>query len=282
MNITRRKLLKLSTGTAAVLLAGAKPLAAWATSAQEKIPIGLQLYSVRHDCEKDLPAVLEAVGKMGYQGVEFAGYYSRNAKELRELLDKNGLKCCGTHIQLPTLQGDELKKTVEFNKTLGNKYLIVAWMPESYAESLESVKETAKAFNDIAAKIKDDGMFVGYHAHGGDFKKIGDEFAWDLFFENTDKNVVMQMDLGNCKEAGGDPIATLKRFPGRSQTIHLKETGGPATAVVGEGEVDWKEVFQICETTGGTKWYIVEHERPAGTPLRNVNRCLQNLKKMGK
>lgn len=92
----------------------------------------------------------------------------------------------------------------------------------------------------------------------------------------------MQMDLGNCIEAGGDPIATLKRFPGRSRTIHLKETGGPDTAVVGEGDVNWKEVFAICETTGGTKWYIVEHERPTGTPLSNVNRCLRSLKKMGK
>ncbi len=282
MDFTRRDLLKLGTGSAALLLAGVKPLAALANVADKKIPIGLQLYSVRQDCAKDLPAVLEAVAKMGYQGVEFAGYYDHTARQLRDLLDKNGLKCCGTHIQLPALQGDELKKTVEFNKTLGNKYLIVAWMPETYAESLESVKKAAKQFDDVAAQIKDQGMVVGYHAHGGDFKKIGNEFAWDLLFENTCKDVTMQMDLGNCLEAGGDPIATLRRFPGRSKTIHLKESGGPATAVIGEGDVDWKTVFQICETTGGTQWYIVEHERAAGTPLENVARCLKSLKKMGK
>ena len=82
MSISRRELLKLGTGTAAMLLAGTKPLSAMANWAGEKIPIGLQLYSVRQDCEKDLASVLQAVAKMGYQGVEFAGYYNRSATEL--------------------------------------------------------------------------------------------------------------------------------------------------------------------------------------------------------
>lgn len=282
MSMSRRELLQLGTGAAALLCAGTKPLSALANWAAPKIPIGLQLYSVRQDCEKDLPAVLAAVKEMGYAGVEFAGYYGRNAEQLKELLTKNELTCCGTHISLDVLKGDELKKTIAFNKTIGNPYLIVAWMPESYAESLESVKEAAKVYNDIAAKLKEEKMYVGYHAHGGDFKKIGTEFAWDLLFANTGPDVVMQMDLGNCLEAGGDPLASLKRFPGRSHTVHLKEAGGPPEAVIGEGEIDWKEVFKICETTGGTKWYIVEHERDAGTPLGNVRRCLESLRKMGK
>ena len=158
MSISRRELLKLGTGTAAMFLAGTKPLSAMANWAGERIPIGLQLYSVRQDCEKDLASVLQAVAKMGYEGVEFAGYYNRNATELHELLQKHGLKCCGTHISLDTLKGDELKKTVEFNKTIENQYLIVSWMPETYAESLESVKEAAKVFNDIAAQLKDHDM----------------------------------------------------------------------------------------------------------------------------
>jgi sugar phosphate isomerase/epimerase len=259
-----------------------RPLSALAKSRLARIPIGLQLYSVRHDCEQDLPGVLEAVADMGYEGVEFAGYYGRSAEQLRDLLQKYGLKCCGTHIQLDALRGDEFKKTVEFNQTIGNQYLIVSWMPESYAQSVESAKEMAQVYNDLADRLQRLDMFVGYHAHGGDFKKIGDEFAWDLFFAHTKDTVVMQMDVGNCLEGGGDPIASLRRFPGKSQTIHLKEAGGPATAVIGEGDVNWEEVFEICETTGGTKWYIVEHERSAGTPLENVKRCLENLRKLGK
>ena len=93
------------------------------------IPIGLQLYSVRDDCEIDLPSVLKAVGGMGYDGVEFAGYYGRTASELRQMLDDNGLKCCGTHTGLETILGDELEKTIAFNQTLGNKFLIVPGLP---------------------------------------------------------------------------------------------------------------------------------------------------------
>ena len=281
MNISRRDLLKLGAGAAAICLTGDAKLA-YAKPRDKKIPIGLQLYSVRHACQKDLPPVLEAVAKMGYAGVEFAGYYGRDADALRKLLDQNGLVCCGTHIRLDTLQGDALKETVEFNKTLGNPYLVVSYMPHSQLETVEKIQQTAKVYDEVAAKVKEHGMRVGYHAHGGDFVKIGGKTAWEVFFENTCDDVVMQLDIGNCIGGGGDPSAILKKFPGRSATVHLKEHGGPPEAVVGEGDVDWKKVFKICETSGGTEWYIVEHERGAGDAVENVKRCLDNLRKMGK
>ena len=95
---------------------------------EKKIPVGLQLYSVREQCKKDLPGVLAAVGKIGYKGVEFAGYYDRNAKDLRKMLDDNGLVACGTHTPLDTIQADKLQATIEFNRTIGNSFLIVPWM----------------------------------------------------------------------------------------------------------------------------------------------------------
>src|SRR5262249_60425416 len=89
-----------------------------------KYLIGLQLYSVRDDCAKDLPGVLKAVAKMGYTGVEFAGYYGRSAQELRQMLDENGLKCYGTHIGLDTLLGNNFRKKVGVNWKLGNQLLV--------------------------------------------------------------------------------------------------------------------------------------------------------------
>jgi len=281
MDFSRREILKLSTGAAALWATGISPSGVLAKS-DKKIPIGLQLYSVRQDCAKDLPAVLQAVGKMGYQGVEFAGYYGRDAKQMRKLLDDNGLKCCGTHTGLNTLSDDAFQATVDYNKTLGNKYLIVPSLPGANRGSVQALKDTAKLFNEIAEKAKPLGMLVGYHAHGGDFKKFDGQTGWDILFGNTTDNVVMQLDIGNCIGGGGDPYAVLKKYPGRSKTIHLKEHGGSGEAVLGEGDVDWKKVFQICETTGGTEWYIVEDERGAGEPLDRVKRCLVNLKKMGK
>jgi len=92
----------------------------------------------------------------------------------------------------------------------------------------------------------------------------------------------MQLDTGNCLGGGGDPVATLKKFPGRSLTIHLKEHGGPAGAPVGDGKVPWKEIFELCETTGGTQWYIVEQESFQTSSMESVQKCLENLRKMGK
>ena len=285
MNLSRRDLLKMTAGTAAACAVGAAPLDLFAAP-KAKIPIGLQLYSVRKLCEKDLPGVLKAVAGMGYQGVEFAGYYNRTANELKAMLDENGLKCCGTHLRtrINTLTDgkyDEFDKEVEFNQVLGNPYLLFPWMPDDMRNSEEACKKTGALLDTLAERVKKVGSYVGYHAHGGDFAKIGDKTQWDLLFENSGDRVIMQMDIGNCLGGGGDPYATLKQFPGRSLTVHLKEHGSDHKAPVGEGEVDWKKVFEICESVGGTKWYIVEHES-GDDPLASVDACLKNLRKMGK
>jgi sugar phosphate isomerase/epimerase len=246
-----------------------------------KVPVGLQLYSVRKECEKDLPAVLAAVAKMGYQGVEFAGYYGRKAPELKKLLDDNGLKCCGTHTALALLTGDALKGTVEFHKTIGCKYIIVPGLPKKNTESKQALLDTAKQFDEIAAKLKPEGLFTGYHAHGGDFQKVDGETHWDILFGNTKPEVCMQLDTGNCLGGGGDPVAVLKKFPGRSKTIHLKPHGGKPGAAVGDDAVKWNEVFAVLDAQAATEWYIVEHEVGA-TPLESVKQCLDNLRKMGR
>jgi sugar phosphate isomerase/epimerase len=288
MSLSRRDLLKWSLGAGAALAAG---VGADEVDAQVRrrrrgpqgpIPVALELYSLRDDCAKDLPRMIAETAKIGYKGVEFAGYHGRTAKDLRKMLDDNGLVCCGTHTGLDTLLGDHFDKTVEFNKTLGNQYLIVPWMPEERLKSAEAIEATAKTFNELADKARQSRMFVGYHAHAGDLKKVGDSTAWEILFSKTKPEVVMQVDTGNVLEGGGEPIALIKKFAGRSRTVHLKEHGGKPGAVLGEGDVKWKEVFAACESVGGTRWYIVEQEAYAGAPLDSCRRCFENLKKMGK
>jgi sugar phosphate isomerase/epimerase len=281
MDFTRREMLRFGLSSAALWAAGAQALSA---AEKKKIPIALQLYSVRQACTKDLPGVLQEVARIGYQGVEFAGYYGRKADQLRTLLKDNGLKCCGTHTGLDTLLGDAFPRTVEFNKTIGNPYLIVPGLPRARVDTAEHIADTGKLFKELAAKAKECDMFVGYHAHGGDFRKFNGETEWDILFTNAGPSVVMQMDVGNCLEGGGDPYAILKKYPGQSLTVHLKEHGGKKGAVIGEGTVKWDEIFRLCETIGGTKWYIVEQESytSQATPLESVRRCMENLRKMGK
>lgn len=277
-SLNRRQFVRLSLGGLGALACHQSLPDLHAAPAAKKIPIGVQLYSVRHQCAKDVAGVLEAIGKMGYKGVEYAGYYDKSAKELRKLMDDNGLVCCGTHAQLKTLTGDALKGTIEFNRVLGNKYLIC---PSMSAPTKQGWLEKAKFFNDLADTLKAEGMVTGYHAHGGDFKKYDDETAWDIFFGNTKKEVVMQMDTGNAMGGGADPVEILKKYPGRALTIHLKEHGGPKEAVIGGGQVNWPEVFKLCEA-GGTEWYIVEHERGGPDPVGDIKRCFEALKAMGK
>ena len=277
IRVTRREFLTAVGATGVSLGFGVAPLAQAASG--KKIPVGLQLYSVREQCKTDLPGTLAAVSKIGYRGVEFAGYHGRSAKELRKLLDDNGLVACGTHTPYESVLGDKLKDTVEFNRTIGNKFLIVPWMNET--ESKQVWLDRARFFNGLADQVKADGMWVGYHAHAHDFKQIEGVTAWDLFFGNTKAEVIMQLDTSNCCEGGADPVAVLKKYPGRSRSIHLKAYGGGPEAAIGEDKVDWKEVFAFCEGKGKTQWYVVEHES-GKDPLDAVKRCFEALRKFGK
>jgi sugar phosphate isomerase/epimerase len=249
----------------------------------DRIPIALQLYSIREDCARDLEGSIKAVAEMGYEGVEFAGYYQRGADELKSLCDAHGLQIVGTHIGLDTLQGDALEETVEFNKTLGNRYLIVPGLSEERRNSRAAWLETAGLFDEIAARLEPHDMQTGYHNHHIEFAEMEGELPWDTFFGNTRQDVVMQLDTGNMYHGGAEPVGFLQRYPGRAQLVHLKEhSSSNDKALIGEGEVEWARVFEICESSGATEWYIVEQESYAYAPLECVNRCLQNLKNMDK
>jgi sugar phosphate isomerase/epimerase len=277
--IPRRDFIRRSTvavaGTSLAL--GLAPLAPAAPG--KKIPIGLQLYSLRVECKSDLPGMLAAVSRIGYKGVEFAGYHGRNPLELRKMLTDNGLVACGTHTPFDSIQGNKLQETIAFNRIIGNDFLIVPWMNET--KSKQEWLDRAKLFNDVAEKVKAEGMWVGYHAHAHDFHELEGISAWDLFFGNTKPEVVMQLDTSNCREGGADPVAVLKKYPGRARTIHIKPHGAGSEGVIGEGDVDWKAVFAFCENKGKTEWYIVEHET-SKNPLDAVKRNFEALQKMGK
>lgn len=273
--MNRRSFLHRTTTGAAGFALG---LAATQAAQAKKIPVGLQLYSVREQCAKDLPGTLDAVARIGYKHVEFAGYYGRSAKDLRKLLDAAGLAACGTHTPYESILPDKIEETIEYNLTIGNKFLIVPWME---AKSKAAWLEKAKLFNDVAPRVKARGLYVGYHAHAHDFDKFDGQSAWDIFFGGTVPEVVMQMDTSNCLAGGADPVAILKQYPGRARSIHLKAHGGSPDAVFGEDKVDWPAVFEFCESRGATEIYVVEHES-GKDPLDAVKRAFVALQKMGK
>ena len=245
--------------------------------------VALQLYSVRHDCAKDLPGTVAQVAEMGYEAVEFAGYYGRKAEDLRKMLDANGLKCAGAHIGIDSLLGDNLQKSIDFHKTVGNEHLICPGLPGKYRDSAKAWGETAKLFNDIAAKLKPHGLRTGYHNHSIEFKPMDGQIPWDVFFGNTSKDVVMQLDTGNAMHGGAESVPILKKYPGRAYTLHCKPWSKKnPKAVIGEDDLPWGEIFAVCEAQGATEWYIVEYEVPGRPALVSVRMCIDNLRKMGK
>lgn len=246
--------------------------------------IAVQLYSVRHECEKDLYSVLKEIAKIGYEGIEFAGYYNKNPKELKKMLNDLNLKVAGTHISVNTLLGDELKKTVEFNIILDNKYLIVPHLPENMRNSKAKWIETANIFNDISRKLISEKMYVGYHNHAIEFQKIDGEYPWDIFFRNTDKRVVMQLDTGNAMHGGissEELIEIIHRYPGRALTVHIKEFSTKNNkALVGEGDINWERFIKACNEKGNTEWYIIEQETYLYPPMECIKRCYENFKRI--
>lgn len=282
MNITRREMLKC--GACGALLAAGNVLPKSALAATKKIPVALGLWSVRDECQKDLPRVLGAVAQMGYDGVELAhSDYGQDGPTWRKLLDKNGLKACGMHTLAPKLEGDNFQRMVEFQQAIGNRYLILAALPKKNLSSAAGMLDAAKLINGLADKLKPCGMKIGYHCHGGDFQAAEGKIPWVALGENTRPEVIMQLDVGNCLQGGGDYLAMLDKFASRAVTVHLKDHGGPTGAVLGEGKIQWPEVFRLCEAKGVTEWYVIEEESRKGPEsLDAVRRCRENLKKMGR
>ncbi|TFG72695.1 MAG: sugar phosphate isomerase/epimerase [Anaerolineales bacterium] len=255
---------------------------------QNKVPIALQLFSVRGECGRDLPATLKSVSEIGYVGAEPWGYAGDSlawmgweAKALRGLFDDNNLKCCGIHMSTSALLGDNLDRTIELNQILGNRFLIIA-ADKQRMSSLDTIMELAGILNNAAEKLQPLGMLTGYHAHPFDFVHFGEETAWEILFSNTRDDVVMQMDIGNCANGDGDPIAMLIKFPGRARSVHLKDYGGGPGSVIGEGIADWDQIFRLCDTLHHPEWYVVEEGGQEGLGFDVSARSLQALRAMGK
>ena len=281
LNLTRRQFVKSAMAATAAL--GMNTIA-WAQA--KRIPISLQLYSIRGDCGKDFDAALEKVAKMGFEGVEFAGYhkYADKAKELRAKLDELNLKVAATHIGTPNLRGDKLKQTIEFHQIIGCKYLIVPG--DGDFTHPEKSKALAETFIKTAEILKPLGMACGYHNHTGEFKKDGDKTFWDLFAERTSKDVILQQDCGWTAAAGLNPVDLLKRYPGRALTVHFKPTvvkgDSNKKAYLGQDSVDWLAVYKGCQEFGGTQWISIEQETyPDGkSPMECTELSLAGLKKL--
>ncbi len=243
--------------------------------------LGVQLYSVRDDAAKDLAGVLKSIRAMGYDGVDFAGYYGHNAETIAAMLADTGLGVAGAHVGIDTLLGDELERSIEFHKSIGNKYLVVPGLPPAYTESAEAWRRTADLLNEIAERLAPHGMLTGYHNHMTEWNPLDGEIPWRLLMERTRPEVIMQFDTGNALAGGVDPVAEMRHCAPRAVTVHIKEhalSGQPA--MIGQGDVQWGPVLDAIDEAGVCEWLTIEQESYCGSPMKSIEGSLQGLKQL--
>jgi sugar phosphate isomerase/epimerase len=268
-------------------MAAAVPCAASAAlKAARDVPVGLELYSVRGDLAKDLLGTVGAVGKMGYQVVEFYAPYLEwtleQAKSVRKVLDDTGLKCHSTHNNGPSFTPDGLKKAIALNQIIGSTAIIMASAPR--AATIDAWKALGDQLTAVSAQLKPLGMATGYHNHQVEWRPVDGKRPMDVIAASTPKDVILQFDVGTCLEVGADPIAWIEANPGRIKSVHCKDwaPGRGYNVAFGEGDAPWKKIFAAVEATGGVEYYLIEQETGAdsGGELPMVQRCLENWKKL--
>jgi sugar phosphate isomerase/epimerase len=277
---TRREVLKLGAAAAASALfapVGESRLRAW-----KDIPIGTQLWCVRKQLATEIPGTLNELGRMGFTAVELENAFGKSGAEWRKHLDAAKLRPCGFHHLLEEMQGDKLARTIEFNQAIGNRNLIIRWLPPETYKSADLAKKTADAANEIAEKIKPQKLRVGYHNHTTDFNRIDGEYWWNLFADRTSKDVILQLDTGNASEMPGVRVIDLiRRNPGRTISMHVKPFSAKnPDAYLGSDELDWPAIMTASETVGGVEWYIIEYEREGVPPLESLRANLEAFKKL--
>jgi sugar phosphate isomerase/epimerase len=257
------------------------PLTLFARASASSVPVGLELYSVRDELQRDSDGTVRAVAKMGYQCVEFYGPYydwtTDQAKQTRKLLDDLGIRCRSTHNNADALTPAKLEHARDLNLILGSTYIVQASSAPNL--DLDGWKRVADNLNAAADRLAPDGLKVGYHNHQPEFTPIQGTRPIEILAKNTKPSVMLQLDVGTCIEAGGDPVAWILANPGRIRSLHLKdwspEAGKGYQVLFGEGAADWKAIFAAAESTGGVEYYLIEQEGSRFSELDTAQKCLQ-------
>ncbi len=279
--LSRRSFLSLAASASVAL--------ALPAAAKKRLPIGIELYAVRDELQKDLMGTVRAVAKLGYEVVEFYSPYTQwttdYAKEVRKLLDELKIKCLSTHNSANVFTPENLPKAIELNQIIGSKTLVMA--SAGRVEGIDGWKGVAAKLTMAAEKLKPLGMRAGFHNHKIEFVPLEGKRPIEVLAANTPKDVTLQFDVGTAVEAGADCIAWIKANPGRIRSLHLKDwTGSDSKAdkgyrvLFGEGDAPWKEIFKAAEAKGGAEYYLLEQEGSRFGSLETAEKCLATYKKM--
>ena len=251
----------------------------------KKFKVGIQLYSLRDAMEKDMDSTLKTVKEMGYDYVEFAGYFGKSAEEVKAILDKYGLEAVSVH-QAIGLFEEEGQKAVDYIKTLGVKYCAIPWY--NVDEFISNWDATMDKFKNVSKLLGDNDIKLMYHNHDFELNKINGEYILDRLYATLPEGVIMpQLDTCWVHYAGVNPSEYIRKYSGRIEVLHLKDFvceklgAGPVYALidedgnemdkgnkedngfklvpVGSGIQDWTSILAAAEDAG-VEYVIVEQD----------------------
>ena len=278
--------------------------AAPAEEAAAKLPVGVQLYSVRGDMEADFKGTLQKVKAMGYDGVEFAGLFENDPAQVNAWCKEIGLEPISAHVPLADMLAD-IDKVIADYKAIGCEYIVVPYVTAERRPGGELFMQMVEEIRAIGQKVKEAGLVLLYHNHDFEFNKLPDgQIGLDYLYENIPADL-LQTQLDQCwvKYAGYEPVEYLKKYTGRAPVVHLKdyykegEMEGDPYALIGlnEGEAKPASAFEfrplgtgvqdipsiiIAAQENGSKWLVVEQDNPSlqKTPLECIQMSIEYLK----
>jgi sugar phosphate isomerase/epimerase len=253
----------------------------------KRLPVALQLYTVREQLKNDFRGVVHRVAEIGYDGIQFAGYGGLSAQEMRRLLADTGLQPVAAHTGIETLE-NRLDEDIDYNLEIGNKWIICPSLPEARRQDAAGWREVAASLNRIGERCRDRGILFGYHNHAFEFPQVPDAPAGDrgidILLGQTDAELVFwEPDVYWIHKGGADPAAMIRQYAGRVPITHLKDVTKDEHATfaeVGEGGLDWPAILQASDESG-VEWHCVEQDRSDRDPLESVRISLNNLRSWG-
>jgi len=241
--------------------------------------IGVQLYTLRHEMERDFEGTLRHVAAIGFQEVEFAGYFGRTPKQVHDLLAELKLDSPSAHMPYESLETN-WQEILDQARAIGHEYVLIAWTPEEARKTLDDWKRIAGKFNRAGEAARRAGLKFGYHNHNFEFVPVENRVPFDVLLAETDPGLVkIEMDLYWITLAGGDPFIYFQQYPGRFPMVHvkdLKKGDKPQMVDVGAGDIDFKAIFARREQAG-IQHFFVEHDEPAD-PWASVAASYQYLR----
>ena len=242
--------------------------------------IGIQLYTVRRDFQRDVEGTLAKVAEIGFKEVEFAGYPQGTGPSLRGLLDRHGLSAPSSHVGVRALRTD-WKRALDEAAAVGQRYIVVPSIGSEDRGSLDDWKRMAALFNRAGEEAKGHQIQFAYHNHDFEFVPIDGTIGYDVLLAETDPKLVqLELDLYWIIKGGRDPLDYFARYPGRFPLLHVKDmdaTPNRGFADVGKGTVDFKRIFQQADKAG-VKHYFYEQDVTPGAPLDSAKASFDYLK----